>query len=112
MLFRSVSQSRYDKRMATVWKGRKHSAESIEKIKRNRTGIMHSAETKAKMSKAHKGRKITWGDKLSDALRSLTDAQVSDIKKRLMSGEKVKDLAVEYGRHRTTISKIKMGKYP
>lgn len=98
-------------KMAAVWKGRKHSPETAEKLRQYRIGIKHTDETKAKMSKAHKGRKITWGDKITQATLSLTDVQVAEIKHALQNGAKVKDLAAQYGRHRVTISKIKMGTY-
>ena len=98
-------------KMAAVWKGRKHSPETAEKLRNYRLGVLHSDETKAKMSAAHKGRKITWGDKISQATTSLTVDQVDEIKAAISNGAKVKDLADQYGRHRTTISKIKMGTY-
>jgi len=63
------------------------------------------------MSKAHKGREVHWGDKLSAALRKLTDEDVRVIADRLAAGGLGKDLAAEYGVHRTTISKIKKGTY-
>lgn len=98
-------------RMAAVWRGRKHSPETIEKMRAISGSRTHSQETRAKMSKAHKGRKMTWGHKLSQITSSLTENQVGDIKEALANGEKVKDLAAKYNRHRTTISKIKMGTY-
>lgn len=100
-------------RMASTWKGRKHKPESIEKMlatKKERPHS-HSAETRARMSVAHAGRDITWGDKLSVALRRLTEEQVEEIKLRFSAGERTTDLAKEYGVHRTTMSKIKMGTY-
>lgn len=98
-------------KMAAVWKGRKHSPETIEKLRLISGSRTHSDETRAKMSKAHKGRKMTWGDKLSQLTLSLTEDQVSDIKDALANGAKVKDIASQYGRHRGTITKIKMGRY-
>lgn len=100
-------------RMASTWKGRKHKPESIEKMlatKKERPHS-HSVETRARMSSARAGRKITWGDKLSASLRRLSDKQVEEIKRRFAAGERTTDLAKEYGVHRTTISKIKMGTY-
>lgn len=92
--------------------GRKHSPEIAEKLRQYRIGIKHTDETKAKMSKAHKGRKITWTDKISLALRKFTQEQCEEIRHRIALGEKVKDIASDHSVSRTTISKIKMGKYP
>ena len=98
-------------KMAAVWKGRKHKPETAEKMRAYRMGVKHTQETKDKMSRAHKGREITWGDKLSEALCSLTPREVLSIKDELDNGARVIDLADKYNRHRTTISKIKKGKY-
>ena len=98
-------------RMASVWKGRKHSPETAEKLRNYRLGVKHSDETRAKMSAAHKGRKITWAHKVGKALRKLSDQDIIDIRAKIANGAKVKDLAAEYGVHRVTISKVKMGTY-
>lgn len=101
-------------KMAATWKGRKHKPETIKKIVSTRKAngsYATSDETRARMSAAHTGREITWGDKLSAALRKLDDEQVNQIKGRLSAGERVIDLAREFGVHRTTVSKIKMGTY-
>ncbi|MGI4812133.1 MAG: hypothetical protein ACRYG5_09880 [Janthinobacterium lividum] len=100
-------------RMAAVWTGRKHKPESIAKMLATKATNPHrmSLESKANMSRAHSGRVITWGDKLSAALRKIEPEQVLAIKARLYAGERTGDLAVEFGVHRTTISKIKMGTY-
>lgn len=98
-------------RIAAVWKGRKHSAETAEKLRAYRIDVKHTDETRAKMSAAHRGRTITWGDKLAASARRLSDDDVADIRAKLADGAKVKDLAAEYGLHRTTISKVKMGTY-
>lgn len=95
----------------STWKGRKHSPETTEKLRNYRLGVPHSDETKAKMSAAHKGRKITWTDKLSLALRHLSAADCTAIRAALANGGKVKDLAAKYGVHRTTLSKVKKGTY-
>ena len=58
-----------------------------------------------------KNREITWGDKISETLRKLSQEDQQDIINRLNNGELVKNLAEEYGVHRTTISKIKKGVY-
>jgi hypothetical protein len=98
-------------RMASVWRGRKHKPESIQKLKAARALRVCTDETRAKMSAAQSGRKILWADKIAAAVRKLSAEQVAEVRRRLAAGEKGKDLAVEYGVHRTTISKIKMGAY-
>lgn len=98
-------------RMRQTWLGRKHSDATKAKISAASSARRHSEETKAKMSAAQSGRVITWGDKLSEAVRKLDSAQVESIKVRLAAGELGINLAREFGLHRTTISKIKMGTY-
>lgn len=98
-------------RIASTWKGRKHKTDSIEKMRAASAGRKHSNETKARMSAAHKGRQIKWIDKVAASLRKLSDEQAASIHARLMAGEGTCALAKEFGVHRTTISKIKMGTY-
>lgn len=98
-------------RMAAVWKGRKHKPETLLKMAAASRGRVHSAEARAKRSAKHKGRKITWADKIATAIRKFDPARLVEVKARLDAGERTTDLANEYGVHRTTISKIKMGKY-
>lgn len=99
-------------KIATTWKGRKHTPETLEKMRVASASRRHTPETKALMSRRHKGRKITWTDKLSEAVRKLSPDDVAAIRARLDAGERVKNLAAEYGVHRTTMSKVKKGKYP
>lgn len=98
-------------KMRRTWIGRKHSELTKQKISKASKGRHHSEEHKQKMRALMTGRKITWDDKLSDAIRKFSNDQVLEIKKRLSAGEKVKNLAVEFKTHRTTISKIKKGTY-
>jgi hypothetical protein len=99
-------------RMVRTWRGRKHRPETIEKLRAARSmRPLHTAETKAKMSASQRGRKILWIDKVAAALRKLTRDDEADIRARLAAGERVTDLAKEYGVHRTTMSKVKMGTY-
>ena len=58
-------------------KGRKQSAESIEKSRIARTGIKRSEEAKAKMSASHKGKKLSeeTKKKISEATRSALAAK-------------------------------------
>lgn len=99
------------RRIAQVWIGRKHSDETKAKIGAASRLKKMPEEAKRRISESQKGRKITWADKLHLAVRKFTDQQVEEISRRLDSGELVKDLAEEYGVHRTTISKIKTGTY-
>jgi len=71
----------------------------------------HTEEHKARMSLKFKGRAMTWGAKISVAVRKLSDQDITDILSAIGAGQKVKDLADKYGVHRTTISKVKMGNY-
>lgn len=98
-------------RMREAWKGRKHKPESLTLIGAASRRRKHSSETKARMSLAHRGRNITWGDTISAALRKLSESDVASIQNRLAAGELGIALAREYGVHRTTISKIKKGTY-
>ena len=98
-------------RLRKVWIGKKHKPETIEKLKICRPNYKHSIETKEKMSKAHKGRKITWIGKIAQINRKITHNDALIIQERLKNGELGRDLYKEYGVHRTTLSKIKMGTY-
>jgi hypothetical protein len=98
-------------RMRLVWLGRKHSIESMEKMRRASTGRFCSQETRQKMSAKQRGRKITWVDKVAEGLRKLAPDDVFAIKEAFRNGEPNWKLAKRFGVHRTTISKIKMGTY-
>lgn len=98
-------------RMRQVWLGRKHKPETIIKLSNASKGRKKTEAMKDHMRRIMAGRAITWGDKLAEGIRKFADNDVSSIIARLANGEKVKDLATEYGVHRTTISKIKKGTY-
>lgn len=98
-------------RIATTWKGRKHRPETIAKLKAARALRKTSDATRAKMSAAMRGREITWAAKIAVAVRKLSPEQRESILRRLEAGERVKDLAREFGVHRTTLSKVKAGSY-
>lgn len=98
-------------RMAAAWTGRKHKPESLLKIGAASKGRLHDDKWRAHMRQKMTGRKITWTDKISEATRKFDAGEESTVRARLANGEMVKDLAVEYGVHRTTISKIKKGTY-
>lgn len=101
-------------RMLATWKGRKHTPETIAKLVAARAlRPPFSIETRAKMSRSQTGRKFTapWLDKIAIANRKVNEFDLEMIKFRLAGGERVRELAEEYGVHRTTISKIKMGRY-
>lgn len=98
-------------RMRQTWIGRKHKPESIIKIGQASKGRKHTEEHKKEMSELMKKRDITWGDKIAESIRKLSEHDQLVIRDRLASGERVKDLAAEYGVHRTTLSKVKSGTY-
>lgn len=98
-------------RMRLTWLGRKHSEETKQRLSVARRGRITKPETRIKQREAMTGRKILWIDKISEANRKLTTAQTEEITTRLAAGERVTDLACEFGVHRTTLSKIKTGKY-
>lgn len=98
-------------KMVKTWTGRKHRPESLIRIGRASKGRKKSEASKQIMREKMKGRQITWADKVSMAVRKLTDEDVHTIRKSLQSGVKIKDLAQMYGVHRTTITNIKMGRF-
>lgn len=98
-------------RIRTAWIGRKHRPESLIRIGIASTGRTHSEEWKINMSDMMKKREITWGDKIAIATRKLTTKDQTDILNLLSDGVKNKDISAMYGVHRTTVSKVKTGKY-
>jgi hypothetical protein len=98
-------------KMIKTWTGRKHKPESIAKMAAASRGRRKTPEQKESMRKLMTGRKILWVDKVAESLRKLTPEDAEIIKIRLANGEKNCNLAKEYGVHRTTLSKIKMGTY-
>lgn len=101
-------------RMFRTWLGRKHKPETLEKISKSSKGRIQSDESRKKRSLSLKGRIIApdHRKKLSENVRKFTDDMIKDVLSMLEQGYKVKEIAAKYGVHRTTISKIKMGKYP
>lgn len=100
-------------KMRLTWLGRKHKPESLLKLSAVRKGKRHSPETREKRSISLKAVPHTeeWNTKVSAAIRKLTAEQVETIKTRLAAGELNVHLSREYGVHRTTLSKITMGRY-
>jgi len=98
-------------KIRTAWVGRKHKPESLLKIGAASLGRKHSEEWKLSMSDTMKKRDITWGDKISEKLRKLSESDIEKILNAISNGEKVSILALQYGVHRTTISKVKAGTY-
>lgn len=96
-------------RMLQTWIGRKHKPESLERIGNASKGRRHTDEYKTFMSRIMKGRKVTWNDKLSKAVRKLSDDQVREIRRRLANGDTQKAIAADYGVDKGTISNIKRG---
>jgi len=99
-------------RMIKTWKGRKHTPEAKEKMRLANLGRKHSEDHKAKMSELMKGRKIEWIDKISVSNSKFDAVRIEMVKQDLQAGMMVIEAAKKYGVHRTTISKIKLGKYP
>lgn len=101
-------------KMLKTWTGRKHKPESIIKIGRASKGRKHSEKSKQYMKNIMTGREFTpeWKERISKAVRKLSDKDISDILSMLDSGYKVQELAKIYKVHRTTISKVKAGTYP
>ena len=99
-------------RMLKTWKGRKHKPETLIKLSNASKGRLHSEKWKENMSKAMKGREILWTDKISKANKKFDSEKQKEVLLLIGSGMRVKDIADKYGVHRTTVSKIKTGKYP
>lgn len=98
-------------RIRRAWLGRKHTPETRAKFPLRRVGYKASAETKRKHSLSMRGRKITWSDKIAESVRKVDAIQEVRIRERILAGERVCDLAKEFGLHRTTVTKIKLGRY-
>lgn len=101
-------------KMAKTWRGRKHNPESIAKIGKASKGRKHSEESKAYMREIMTGREFTpeWKDRISQAVRKFTVSDIERVHEMLAEGYRVHEIANAFGVHRTTISKIKAGKYP
>ncbi len=95
-------------RMLKTWKGRKHKPESIVTIRIAVLGRHHTEEHKQFMRGRMKGRYLSpiHRKKLSLATRKFSDEIVITIRRRSHNGERVCDLAKEYGVHRTTITNL------
>lgn len=103
------------RRMAQTWLGRKHKPETLILLSKNGKGKHdHPQAWREHMSRIMAERVFTpiHRERLSQAVRKFSNEQVESIRTRLRSGERVKDLAREFDVDRTTISKIKMGRYP
>ena len=98
-------------RIRAAWVGRKHTPETLQKLRVARSRRATSDATRAKMSITQRGRRITWGSKIAQAVRKLSDDDMRAILSRLNSGETVTALAAAFSVHRTTISKVKAGTY-
>lgn len=101
-------------RIRKAWVGRKHRPETIAKlIESRRHRAPHSEETRAKMREKMLGRYFSPEHRvrISESTRKLTEEDLASIRAALVSGARVRDIAEQYGVHRTTVSKIKMGTY-
>ena len=102
------------KRMASIWKGRKHKPESLLKMSVARKGRTDKPESKRKrietLKKVEHGEE--WNTKISISNRKLTTDDLSIIRSELANRTAgTQQLAERFGVHRTTISKVKMGTY-
>lgn len=91
--------------------GRTQTSEQRAKILKSRAWWRPTQEHRERIKQANLGRKITWIDKVAAGLRKLSDEQIVEIERRFAAGEGTVKLAAEYGVHRTTMSKIKLGTY-
>jgi len=98
-------------KMLKTWTGRKHTDETKKKISAYRKTWKASDKTRSAMSAAHTGRKITWRDKISEANRKLSEEQCQLICSKAIDGEKIIDIAKEFGVHKDTIRKVTNGTY-
>jgi len=96
-------------RMLATWKGRKHRPESLVRIGAASRGRVKPEAAKQVMREKMRGRVITWGDKISRAVRKLTPDQVREIRARIRVGERHRDIAPLYGVDQGTISNIRRG---
>lgn len=96
-------------KIVKAWTGRKHRPESLIRIGAASRGRKKSEASKQVMREKMIGRAITWGDKVSKAVRKLSDDQVREIRAALTGGEKQYVLAERYGVNKGTISNIKRG---
>lgn len=98
-------------KMLATWKGRKHKPESLIKLSIASKGRVKPESAKKLVSEKMKGREILWKDKLQEKLRKFDADKLANIQTDLSNGMQVKDAAIKYGVHRTTVSKIKSGTY-
>lgn len=98
-------------KMRETWLGRKHSDETKAKIGEKSKGRCHTEDHKKAMSDRMKQREITWGHKIAESTRKLSQQDQTDILESFANGGRTGELAAKYGVHRTTISKVKTGKY-
>lgn len=96
-------------RISAVWKGRKHSPETLAKLRAVRRTQRHTDESRAKMRAAMTGRVVTWGDKLRHAIEKLSADDVRAIRVALAAGETHTAIGARYGVDKGTISNIKRG---
>lgn len=98
-------------RIATAWIGRKHKPETLRKIGAASRQRKHDAAWRSDMSRKMQGRDFTpeWREKISRAVRKLTDEQVREVRARLNAGETQHAVAADFGVDKGTISNIKRG---
>lgn len=96
-----------------VWKGRKHTVESLKKIGLASVGRKHSEKSKMRMRQLMLGRKFTpqWRRRISKAISKLSDEQVKEIRGMLEQGVSQYKIADMFGVHQGTISNINCNKF-
>lgn len=103
--------------------GHKRTKESIAKFIASRTGVLHTEETKKKMSEIHKGKPyygngdIATRQKVSEMFKGengpnvkLTTIEVTEIKKLLIKGISHREIAQIFNVGKTIIGDIKSGR--
>lgn len=102
------------RKMASVWKGRKHTPEAKAKLSLASRGRKASQATLRKKSASLKLviHHEEWNAKISESNRKLTADDIATIHMELAANTSgTQQLANRFGVHRTTISKVKMGTY-
>ncbi|MGG3889605.1 GIY-YIG nuclease family protein [Metabacillus fastidiosus] len=90
-------------------KGRKMSKEVKEKLLKANIGKKHTKEHREKISKHHYGKKLSEAHKevLVNSRKKFTKETVLEIREKVFSGARVKDLMIEYDCSKQTILRIK-----
>lgn len=110
-------------RMTNTWKGRKHSPESIEKIRIAKTGQKQTQEARNKRSASLKGRvfseehitrlskpkSLSHRNNISRGKRMFSDEQIREIRAMFDSAMSSREISERYEVSRSLIEKIRKG---